>query len=344
MQTNIGGEPVYHRESCCSAHQAATKASRGRGSGAVGIWDTIRNLLLPNRQRTASAAPAGGADGGQTPAPAPAPAPAAGGADRLLGSACCTDASVPSAADPHHRTEQEQAVYHSGVRGAIFSRWSTRDTPVDLTFVRPASDGFVESAGYEGDFVSGRRPYAWGVGAYTFSVRKTTYERDPVTGAESTWCEASVTDQATKHTTFITSLKFPGRTLAFWPKNSAFVEIYGGGELLSQADLRALPEMQVRFGCPRINGAAVEVDKVVEAHPSEGVPPCSPPIMRTEMQEPLGFGEARSGGGGGGDDGDDGGDGGGVGGALHDVVCTLNGMGVERTSNRRDLYIKPLPQ
>lgn len=81
-----------------------------------------------------------------------------GSGDGSEAAASVGDAAEVSAEDPHNRNQEEQATYHSGVHGAIFSRWSTRSTPVvDLSFVRPAADGLVESAGYEGDFVSGRR-------------------------------------------------------------------------------------------------------------------------------------------------------------------------------------------
>src|SRR5437667_1662901 len=42
-------------------------------------------------------------------------------------------------------------------KGLIFSRWKTRD----LADVRPASDGWAQSAGYEGDFVGIRKKYEW---------------------------------------------------------------------------------------------------------------------------------------------------------------------------------------
>jgi len=53
--------------------------------------------------------------------------------------------------------------------GGIFSRWSSdKKTPVDLDNVRVAGpDGLVESAGYEGEFCSVRRPFAWTKGTYT---------------------------------------------------------------------------------------------------------------------------------------------------------------------------------
>jgi hypothetical protein len=159
--------------------------------------------------------------------------------------------------------------YHKG-KGAIFSRWGERD--LDTSFVRAASDGLVEAAGYEGDFASGRRPYAWGDGMYTYSLRKLSYEKDK-DGKEWTWVGAFVTDKATGQFTFISSLKFPGRTLAFWGRHSAFIEIYGGKEV----EIAALPALEIAIGHPRVNGKAVEVNRLSLVHPSKG--PVSPPIM-----------------------------------------------------------------
>ena len=53
--------------------------------------------------------------------------------------------------------------------GGIFSRWSSdKKTPVGLDNVRVAGDDcLVESAGYEGEFASVRRPFAWTKGTYT---------------------------------------------------------------------------------------------------------------------------------------------------------------------------------
>src|SRR5437899_508600 len=42
-------------------------------------------------------------------------------------------------------------------KGLLFSRWKTRE----LSETRPASDGWAESAGYEGDFVGIRKKYTW---------------------------------------------------------------------------------------------------------------------------------------------------------------------------------------
>jgi hypothetical protein len=148
-----------------------------------------------------------------------------------------------------------------------------------LSFVRVAADGLVESAGYEGHFVSGRRPFEWGVGQYTYSVRTSSHELDS-SGKEWTWCDATVTNTSTKENTFVASLKFPGRELELWGRNSAFVEIYGGGAPVVFEDL---PELEVAFGVPRVNGAPVALEKLVASHPEHG--PVSPKLMTAVLSD-----------------------------------------------------------
>ena len=95
-----------------------------------------------------------------------------------------------------------QGDYHKG-KGAIFSRWGNKD--IDTSFVRPAVNGLTEAAGYEGDFASGRRPFPWKAGTYTYAIRKLTYEKDK-DGKEWTWVGAFLTEKSSGQTVFITSL------------------------------------------------------------------------------------------------------------------------------------------
>lgn len=159
--------------------------------------------------------------------------------------------------------------YHKG-KGAIFSRWGNKD--IDTSFVRPAADGLIEAAGYEGDFASGRRPYPWGEGAFTYSLRRLSYEKDK-DGKEWTWVGAFVSDKSKGDFTHVASLKFPGRTLGFWGRHSAFIEIYGG----KKVDISALPPLEIAIGHPRINGKPVDIRRLSLVHPPRG--PASPPIM-----------------------------------------------------------------
>jgi hypothetical protein len=159
--------------------------------------------------------------------------------------------------------------YHKG-KGGIFSRWGNKD--LDTSFVRPAANGLIEAAGYEGDFASGRRPYAWTEGTYTYSLRKLSYEKDK-DGKEWTWVGAFVSDKSKGDFTHISSLKFPGRTLRFWGRHSAFIEIYGG----KKVDIAALPPLEIGIGHPRVNGKPVDIRRLSLVHPQRG--PVSPPIM-----------------------------------------------------------------
>ena len=106
-------------------------------------------------------------------------------------------------------------------KGVIFSRWETRD----LADARTAPGGFAETAGYEGDFISVRRPYAWSAG--TYRLRLARYDRD----RSGDWFGLWITDTARGRTTWIGALRFPcvqdcPATIA--PSFGSWVEVYGG--------------------------------------------------------------------------------------------------------------------
>ena len=168
-----------------------------------------------------------------------------------------------------------QGQYHKG-KGGIFSRWGNKD--LDTSFVRPALDGLTEAAGYEGDFASGRRPFDWKAGKYTYALRKLNYEKD-AEGREWTWVGAFVTEQATAQTKFISALKFPGRTLKFWGRHSAFIEIYSGKKVV----ISELPKLEIHIGMPRVNGQAVKVEKLDVNFPRRSKDPASPALMTAEL-------------------------------------------------------------
>lgn len=165
--------------------------------------------------------------------------------------------------------------YYKG-KGAIFSRWGEK---INAGFVRTAANGLTECAGYEGDFASGRRPYAWQAGSYTFSLRKADYEKDSE-GLDWTWVSAFVTDKATGNFTYISSLKFPGKVLEFWGRHSAFIEIYGGGQAIV---VNKLPKVEVRFGPPRINGEVSGIESLMVVYPAGTSVGASPPLMTAEL-------------------------------------------------------------
>ena len=163
--------------------------------------------------------------------------------------------------------------YHKG-KGAIFSRWGSN---LDLSFVRAAPDGLVEAAGYEGDFVSGRRPYPWKAGTYLFEIRRTISARE--SGKDWVWAEASVIDKASGTRVSVASLKFPGRKLRLSKGLAAFIEFYGGKDV----DVPHLPPLEVRLSRPRINGAPAALAKISVHHPTAPPEPASPALMTAEL-------------------------------------------------------------
>jgi|GEM_PF-348898 len=152
-------------------------------------------------------------------------------------------------------------------RGAIFSRWSAdKKTPVGLENVRAAGgDCLVESAGYEGEFASVRRPFAWSKGTYTYSIRKGATEI--ADGKTNTWftCRVQSADGAVRE---IGSLRFEGDDFKFWARHSAFVEVYSTAKIPHAS----LPKVNVTFGWPRVNGEKVPVEKVSAYYPSKTGP------------------------------------------------------------------------
>ena len=163
---------------------------------------------------------------------------------------------------------------HPG-KGAIFSRWSSdKKTPIGLDHVRAAgADCLVESAGYEGEFASVRRPFAWTKGTYTYCITKG--EHETVNGVECTWFHCRVTDsQGTSHD--VGSLRFEGTDFTFWPKHSAFVEVYS----TSKIPKSGIPKVNITFGWPRLNGQKVALKKASAYYPdptkgTPGSPDCA---------------------------------------------------------------------
>jgi len=155
--------------------------------------------------------------------------------------------------------------------GAIFSRWSTdKHTPVGLENVRVAGDDcLVESAGYEGEFASVRRPFAWTKGAYTYCIVKGMTE---VTGGQTnTWfnCRVKSADGAVRE---IGSLRFEGEDFQFWARHSAFVEVYS-----TQPNPQpGIPKVNITFGHPIINGQSVPLRKVSAYYPHLAGEPAAP--------------------------------------------------------------------
>ena len=155
---------------------------------------------------------------------------------------------------------------HPG-KGAIFSRWSSdKKTPIGLSHVRVAGpDCLVESAGYEGEFASVRRPFAWTKGTYTWQIVKDKTET--VDGKPQTWFTCQVKDAA--GTVFSAgSLRFEGDDFTFWAKHSAFVEVYSTEKIPHSG----IPKINVTFGWPQINGKPAPVKKTSAYYPHDNGP------------------------------------------------------------------------
>jgi Domain of unknown function (DUF3472) len=153
---------------------------------------------------------------------------------------------------------------HPG-KGAIFSRWSSdKKTPVGLDNVRVAGpDCLIESAGYEGEFASVRRPFAWTKGTYTYQIAKA--QTEIADGQTNTWFTCRVKDPAGRvHE--IGSLRFEGADFTFWARHSAFVEVYSTEKIPRST----IPEVTVTFGYPRVNGQFPKLKSARVVHPAAG--------------------------------------------------------------------------
>ncbi len=161
-------------------------------------------------------------------------------------------------------------------KGAIFSRWSSdKKTPIGLEHVTVAGpDCLVESAGYEGEFASVRRPYAWTKGTYTWSITKG--ETVAVDGKPATWFHCRVRDHAKAGPDAVRevgSLRFEGGDFTFWARHSTFVEVYSTAKIPRSN----IPKVTVTFGWPRLNGVKVPLKKVSVFYPNTGpaAPDCA---------------------------------------------------------------------
>ena len=158
---------------------------------------------------------------------------------------------------------------HPG-RGAIFSRWShDLKQPIGLSHVRTVKGGLCESAGYEGQFCSVRRTYAWKAGTYTYSIVKGDLEL--IKEQPHTWFHCLVRSHKSDFTTYMGSLRFEGEDFTFWDRNAAFVEIYA----TSKIPKSGIPKVSVTFGYPRLNGKAPSLKSAYAYYNSEKSPQCA---------------------------------------------------------------------
>jgi hypothetical protein len=169
-------------------------------------------------------------------------------------------------------SKESRTRVHPG-KGAIFSRWShDKTTPIGLSHVRMAAGGLCESAGYEGEFCSVRRPFAWTAGTYTYSIVKGDTSSEA--GSTNTWFHCLVRTHATGLVTWIGSLRFEGTQFTYWNRHSAFVEVYA----TSKIPKSGIPKVNVTFGYPMINGRAPGLKGSSVVHPIKGsaaAPPCA---------------------------------------------------------------------
>jgi hypothetical protein len=155
---------------------------------------------------------------------------------------------------------------HPG-KGGIFSRWSSdKKTPIGLEHVRVAgADCLVESAGYEGEFASVRRPFAWTKGTYTWQIVKGKTET--TNGQTNTWFTCEVKD-SNGNIFSVGSLRFEGSDFTFWDRNSAFVEVYSTAKIPRSG----IPKVDITFGWPRVNGQPAPLKRASAYYPSKTGP------------------------------------------------------------------------
>jgi hypothetical protein len=151
-------------------------------------------------------------------------------------------------------------------KGAIFSRWGKGK--LSVAQARGADDSIFEAAGYEGDFVSVRRPFVWTKGTYTWSLR--ACDTETVGTNVFTWISCFVTAHDTGAQRYIGSLRFEGKELTFWNKHAAFVEVYSTAKIPRSE----IPEVNVTFGYPRLNGRPPKFKSAQVIHPTTS-PDCA---------------------------------------------------------------------
>lgn len=146
--------------------------------------------------------------------------------------------------------------------GAIFSRWGGQ--PVSIDAAKPVEGGLCESAGYEGEFVSVRKPLRWQAGSYTWQLRKE--ETEKVNGEPHTWFACYLSDHVRDKEHRIGALRFEGETFAFNGRSTSFVEIYA----TSKIPRSAVPKVSVVFEPPIVNGQTIRPKVVSVYHPRRG--------------------------------------------------------------------------
>lgn len=146
--------------------------------------------------------------------------------------------------------------------GAIFSRWGGE--PVSIDAAKPVAGGLCESAGYEGEFVSVRKPLRWKAGTYTWELRKETTV--VIDDQPQTWFACFLKDHDRDQEFRIGALRFEGKVFKFNGRSTSFVEIYS----TSKIPRSGVPEITVTFEPPVINGRKTSPQSVLVYHPRKG--------------------------------------------------------------------------
>ena len=158
-------------------------------------------------------------------------------------------------------TKTSRTRVHPGM-GAIFSRWSRdKKKPIGLDHVRKLKDGLCESAGYEGQFCSVRRPFRWGRSTHVFTIAKGKTEKN------QTWFDCRVRKKGETKGVDVGGLRFEGSKFSYWARHSAFVEVYS----TSKIPRSGIPKVNVTFGYPRFNGRRPKLKRAYAIHPDSGV-------------------------------------------------------------------------
>lgn len=171
-------------------------------------------------------------------------------------------------------TKESRERVHRG-HGAIFSRWSNdMKTPIGLEHVQTADPScLVESAGYEGEFASVRRPIKWTKGTWTYEIRKAETDAE-----KNTWFECRIQSPEGNWTP-VGKLRFEGETFTLNPHLSAFVEVYSTAKIPRSN----IPKVNVTFGWPQINGKPAKVKKATAHYPNKP-PQASPDCAKITAQ------------------------------------------------------------
>lgn len=146
--------------------------------------------------------------------------------------------------------------------GAIFSRWG--GAPVSIDAAQPVEDGLCESAGYEGEFVSVRKPIRWKAGTYTWELRRENSVK--IEGEPHTWFACYLKDHDRKKEYRVGALRFEGDLFSFNGQSTSFVEIYA----TSKIPRSGVPNVKATFQPPTVNGKALSPRSVTVYHPRKG--------------------------------------------------------------------------